>query len=139
MEKDFMEELKRLMVEEKELLFEMSNIDPAESGLKTKIHLLSNGANEGLPHWARVKVVLSNKVWFPIKVNDEGDVEPLTKDGAYSKLDSTDKKIVDDAIEYIKRNKDIIMAYWYGKFPEYILHDILRNRISLEDAINGNY
>lgn len=139
-ENKIINETKRMILEEElEKLYEMSNIDPSESGLKTKLHLMPNGASSGMKHWARVKVVLSDKSLFPIKVNDNGDVEPVNKDGAYDRLDSTDKRLVDDAAEYTRINKDIIMAYWYGKFPEYILHDILRGRITLEDALKETY
>lgn len=128
----------QMLSEQKQLLYEMSSITTRESGLKTKLNLIQNGANRGYQHWARVKVTLSNKQLFPIEVNENGEVKPLDKDGVYTKLDKTDKDIVNDAIPYIKEHIDIIMAYWKGLFEEDDLHDILNNRITLQDAINRN-
>lgn len=120
---------------EEELLFEMSSILTKESGLKTKLNIIQNGANRGMRHWARVKVVLNNGNMFPIKVNEKGDIEPFDNSGEYKRLSQNEKELVKEAIKYIKENIKLIMAYWNGKFEEDDLHNILQGRASLEDFL----
>lgn len=118
-------------------LYEMSNISTRESGLKTKLHIIQNGKSRGLQHWIRVKVELSDKTLFPIKVNNK-EVLPINTKGEFDRLDNTDKTIVNKAIEYVKKNKELIIAYWKGQFEEEDLHDILNGRITLQQAIDKN-
>ena len=118
-------------------LYEMSNISTRESGLKTKLHIIQNGESRGLQHWIRVKVELSDKTLFPIKVNTK-EVLPINTKGEFDRLDNTDKTIVNKAIEYVKKNKELIIAYWKGQFEEEDLHDILNGRITLQQAIDKN-
>lgn len=120
---------------EEELLFEMSSILTKESGLKTKLNLIQNGANRGMRHWARVKVVLNNGNMFPVKVNEKGEIEPFNNSGQYKKLTQGEKELVKEAIKYIKENVKLIMAYWNGLFEEDDLHNILQGRASLEDFL----
>ena len=123
------------LLNEEELLYEMSNISEKESGLKTKLHIIQNGANRGYQHWARVKVDLDNGEGFPIKFNNKGEIEPINKDGQYNKLSKNNKDIVNNACKYIQENIEILNAYWEGKFEEEDLHDILRGYKKLEDII----
>lgn len=131
----------KLLIEEynnsdPELLFEMSTISTQESGLKTKLNVMQNNEDRRYKHWCRVKVVLpSNKVLFPILVNDK-EIKPLNKNGEYSNLSSNDKQIVNDAIKYIKNNLDLILHYWNGDFEEFELHDILAGRNTLENILS---
>ena len=119
----------------KELLYEMSTISEVESGLSTKINVMQNTDDRRYRHWCRVKVTLpSNKMLFPILVNSES-VNPLNKNGEYDNLKSTDKRVVNDAIQFIKNNKELILSYWNNEFEEFELHDILRGKDTLENVL----
>ena len=120
---------------EEELLFEMSSILTKESGLKTKLNLIQNGANRGMRHWARVKVVLNNGNMFPVKVNEKGEIEPFNNSGQYKKLTQGEKELVKEAIKNIKEKVKLKKAYWNGLFEEDDLHNILQGRASLEDFL----
>lgn len=135
------EETIKLIMEEynnsdPELLFKMSTISTKESRLKTKLNIMQNDEDRRYRHWCRVKVVLpSNKVMFPILVNDK-EIKPLNKNREYDNLSNNDKKVVNDAVQYIKNNLELILHYWNGDFEEFELHDILAGRNTLENILN---
>ena len=129
---------KDLLLEEndKESLFEMSSLSSRETGLKTQLNVMQKDDNNRWKHWVRVKVKLNSSGYFPILIDPK--VEPLNDKGEYNKLKSGDKLIVDQAVKYLKKIKNVIMAYWECKFDEYTLHEIINGKISLKDALKNN-
>ena len=122
---DLFEELQK--IHESEELFEMANIHPDESGIQSMLYATFDGAHEPhIPHWARVKVRTKNKGLFPILLDPI--VQPLNKNGEYDSLKAEDKELVDEAIEYIKKYRNVFLDHWNGKLKDYELHDILLGR-----------
>lgn len=103
-------------------LFLRSIISPRESKLKTNIYLMYDGINSIWAPESKVKVQLENATTFTILL--EPEVKPLNAK-QYNKLEPENKFIVDNAIKYIKVNKDIFLRYWNGEFEEYDLHQKL--------------
>ena len=83
--------------------------------------------NDGISSiWApepKAKVQLRNAETLTILL--EPEIKPLNAD-EYKTLELEDKKIVDDAINYISDNIDIVLKYWNGEFEEYELHNKLK-------------
>lgn len=103
-------------------LFLRSTISPRESGLKTNIYLMEDGKDGIWGPEPKVKVQLKNAETFTVLL--EPEVHPANIE-EYNALESNNKSIVDNAIDYIKNNIDIVLRYWNGKFDEYELHNIL--------------
>lgn len=127
--------------ENRQYLFEMANIRSKITGIKPMLYATFDGKHrDDIPHWARVKVELSKKknrkIDFHFVTLDP--VEAYNKHGEYNKLSQTDKKLVDEAVEYIKNHKDIFLAHWNGLIYDDQLYEVLLNKISLEDAIDEN-
>ena len=106
-----------------EELFTRSIISPKKTGLKSNIYLIMfDGANSIWAPEPKAKVQLKDN---EINILLEPNVRP-TNIEQYNKLEPENKAIVDNAIKYIKANKDIFLRYWNGKFEEYDLHNLLK-------------
>ena len=118
------------------MLFLTSIIFEQESNIKPRIYIIQNCEYINYKYWYNVKVQLpSNKVLFPILVNDE-EIKPLNQNNEYSKLCESDKQAVIEAMEYIKHNIDLILHYCKGDFEEFELHHILAGRTTLENILS---
>lgn len=138
--KDKLNEINKIVKEYKkqdpELLFLTSIIFEQESNIKPRIYIIQNCEYINYKYWYNVKVQLpSNKVLFPILVNDE-EIKPLNQNNEYSKLCESDKQAVIEAMEYIKHNIDLILHYCKGDFEEFELHHILAGRTTLENILS---
>ena len=106
-------------------LFLRSIISPRESKLKTNIYLMYDGINSIWAPEPKVKVQLKNAETFTIL--REPEIKSLNIE-QYNKLEPENKAIIDNAIKYIKANKDIFLRYWNGEFEEFDLHNILKSK-----------
>ena len=109
--------------------FLRSTISPRESKTQTNIYLMYDGSNSVWASEPKAKVQLRNAETFTILL--EQNVRP-TNIEQYNKLETKNKTIVDNAIKYIKANKDIILKYWNSEFEEYELHNILKNKEQIQ-------
>ena len=122
-------------------LFEMANIRTKITGIKPMLYATFDGEHrDDIPHWARVKVELSKKKNKKIDFHfvTLEPVEAYNKHGEYTNLNQTDKKLVDEAVEYLKKHKDVFLAHWKGLIFDDQLYDILLGKISLQEAIDEN-
>lgn len=105
---------------EQQELFEMANIQPWESGLKSEINVLFNGKKTS-GHQARVKVLLSdNATWFPVPVFKEPNKR------LYNKLKQDDKLRVDEVIKYVTKHGELFQQHWNGDITDYELFTALK-------------
>ena len=103
-------------------LFEMANIHSKDTGLKTSLHAMYNGANEGFSHGPRVKVSTNQHGRIPIQL------KPTVKLSVEKNLRKEDKDIINDAISYISSNLDLFLDHWNGKITDFELISRLRQR-----------
>lgn len=97
---------------ENEYLFEMANVHPNVSGLKTSLHALGNGAAMGLPHGPRVKVTTNQHGMVPIQLR------PEVKLAVTKSLRKEDTDIINVAISYISSNLQLFLDHWDGKIDD---------------------
>ena len=132
--KNVVDETVKLLNEE-ELLYEMSNIQPRTTGLKSQLYATFDGEHL-CPHGPRVKVRTKTfPKGFPIIINRKTNkVYPLNKNGEYSKLQDDDRKVVDEALPYIIKNKDIFLTHWNAVIGDEQLRKVLKGEFTLEQA-----
>lgn len=132
--KDIVNETIKLLNEE-ELLYEMANIQPRTTGLKSQLYATFDGEHL-CPHGPRVKVRTKNfSKGFPIIINRKTNtIYPLNKKGEYNKLEDDDKKAVDEALPYITKNKDVFLTHWNAEIGDEQLRKVLRGKFTLEQA-----
>jgi hypothetical protein len=92
--------------------FEMANISPEDSGLKTALHVWYGYASKKLPHGPRVKVTTINHGRLPIQLTPEVTLA-VTK-----KLKKEDQVIVDTAIVYVASNVKLFLDHWNGDITD---------------------
>lgn len=111
-------------------LFEMANIHPEESGIKPMLYSTFNGKNK-FKHGPRVKVETINLGLVSILLPD------ITLDKKYNikTIENEDKRLINEAIKYIKKNLNVFMNHWNGQIRDDELHDILRGKDTLEDVL----
>lgn len=124
------ETIKLLLNEANEILFEMANIHPEETGIKAMLYSTFNGKSK-FKHGPRVKIETKNYGLISILLPD------LSLDKKYNlkTMQNEDRKIINQAIKYLKGKENIFLAHWNGQIRDDQLHDILKNRITLEDII----
>ena len=105
-----------------EFLFEMANIHPSDTGLKTSLHAMYNGKAEGLQHGPRVKVTTMKHGRLPIQLI------PEVKLAVEKSLKQEDKDIVTEATSYISSNLQLFLDHWDGKITDYELISRLRQK-----------
>ena len=127
------ETMRMIIEEEKEQLFEMANLQPRTTGLKTVLYSTFDDDEESYQHSSpRVKIKTINAGRFPILL--EPSVEPLNNNGEYDRLKNEDLKIVDEAVEYVKENKESFLSHWYGRIGDEQLRKVLTGIMSLKEA-----
>ena len=97
-----------------ELLWEMANIHPIESGLPSELQSLAKGKDR-VSHAARVKVMTPNFGWVSIQIEPE---VKLPSSMQHKNFQNQDLKNIDAAIEYIKMNRDLFMKHWNGEITD---------------------
>lgn len=133
--KDINEAMKSLKENEKELLWEMANIRPRVTGLKTLLYSTPKGKYNNYPYGSRIKVELTNKELFPIMLLNSGSIEPINKNGEYNKLKQQDKNIINNAIKYVEKWHDAFLAHWNPKIGDIQLSNVLKKVVTLSEAI----
>lgn len=133
--KDINEAMKSLKENEKELLWEMTNIRPRVTGLKTLLYSTPKRKYNNYPHGSRIKVELTNKELFPIMLLNSGSIEPINKNGEYNKLKQQDKNIINNAIKYVEKWHDAFLAHWNAKIGDIQLSNVLKKVVTLSEAI----
>ena len=98
--------------EDSEYIFEMANIHPNDTGLKTSLHAMYNGKAENLPHGPRVKVVTMQHGRVPIQL------KPEVKLAVEKNLIKEDADIIKMAISYISSNLQMFLDHWDGKITD---------------------
>ena len=115
----------------------MANIRTKISGIKPMLYATFDGEHrDDIPHWARVKVELTNKNSFHFITLEP--VEIYNKHGEFDNLKMEDQKLVKEALPYIRKYKNVFLAHWRGQIFDDQLYDILTGKITLKDAINEN-
>ena len=89
--------------EGEDILFEMSNLVPENTGLEYIVWIIPKNNRE--KHGPRIKVNINN-ILIPVSVNDNPQV-----------MVNTDKQIPDfnNLQKWIVLNKDILLQYWDSK------------------------
>lgn len=113
-----------------ELLWEMANIHPIESGLPSELQSLAKGKDR-VSHAARVKVMTPNFGWVSIQIEPE---VKLPSSMQHKDFQKEDLKNINAAIKYIKKYKEVFLAHWNGEIEDSELHDVLRGIKTLEQA-----
>ena len=114
----------------KELLWEMANITPRVTGLPSMIQSLAKGKDR-VSHAARVKVMTPNFGYVPIQIDPEVKLPNSMKHKDFQKQDN---ECINSAIKYIEKYKDVFLAHWNDEIEDDQLHDILKGKLSLEQA-----
>ena len=119
-----------------ELLWEMANIQPRVTGLKSQLYATFDGKSL-VSHGPRVKVRTTNyPKGFPIIIDRKlNKVYPLNKNGEYNKLNSKDKNSIDEALSYIEKHKEEFLVHWNALIGDGQLIRVLDGEMTLEDAI----
>lgn len=112
--KDINEAMRNLKENEKELLWEMANPHPNDTGLPSMLQSLYDGKHR-VSHAARVKVDTPNFGLVPIQIDPE---VKLPKSMQHKNFQNQDLKNIDAAIEYIKMNRDLFMKHWNGEITD---------------------
>lgn len=112
-------------IKETEVLFEMANIQPSRTGLSSEIFVTFNGKEEYSQHGPRVKVK-TNIGRLPIVIDGDSVYLDSTIDKRHLKYE--DRRKVNEAIVYIKDNKDVFIKHWNGLIDDGQLINTLTRR-----------
>lgn len=121
--------INEILKEEKEQLWEMANISQRESGLSTVIHSLWNCFNTQ-PHGGRVKVE-TPEGRIPVQLLPNVEIPKSVNKNKYK---DTTLQLVQEAIPYITKYRDTFVAHAKGEIDDALLHDVLQNRLTLQQA-----
>ena len=101
------------------------NLQPKHTGLSAVLWATYNGASEGYPHGARVKIELTSgrkKERVPILLR------PEVKEAVVKKRPHNDEMIIREAIKYISHHRQVFLDHWDGKIDDIEIANILGGR-----------
>lgn len=111
-------------------LYEMANIHPEVTGIKAMLYSTFDGAHK-YKHGPRVKVETKNYGLVPVLLpNVTISKRYMSKD-----IKNEDKKLLQDAIRYIKDNVNVFLAHWNGQIRDDQLQLILTGKDTLENIL----
>lgn len=99
---------------DEELLYEMANVDPQDSGLPSELQSLAKGKTR-VAHGPRVKVYTPNFGFIPIALGDKVELPNSMKHKDFQK---EDMKNIKAAIKYIEQNKELFLKHWNGEITD---------------------
>ena len=124
--KDIINETANLILDEKDQLFEMTNLTGRRTGLAVTIWSEQKGESRNKSdNNPRFKITGKG---YSLSVSLEKNPKILAQSG---KIKQSDKKDIDDAIEYVKRNLDLFLKHYKSSelvFDDDDLKQALRDR-----------
>lgn len=122
MYKEFIDELNNL---DEDMLFEMANMTPQETGLPYKIWFDSGSSARNLPHSIpRVKIQYEGS-WIPITISDSPEIPTSVLKNSRIK----DVPKIQEVKDFIIKYKDILLKHWQGEFSDFqLMSAIVKDR-----------
>lgn len=122
MYKEFIDELNNL---DEDMLFEMANMTPQETGLPYKIWFDSGPSARNVPHSIpRVKIQYEGS-WIPITISDSPEIPTSVLKNSRIK----DVPKIQEVKDFIIKYKDILLKHWQGEFSDFqLMSAIVKDR-----------
>lgn len=117
---EYVDELNNL---DEDMLFEMANMTPQETGLPYKIWFDGGAEVRKVPHSTpRVKIRYEGS-WIPITISDSPEIPKSVLKNSRIK----DVPKLQDVKDFIIKYKDILLKHWQGELSDFQLMSTIVN------------